>query len=519
MLIVPTTDTLSEEKPTAETSILFRQPTVLQKTPAPYFVDLGLDRYVAAATEGHEFFRLATYFYSPLSDADDIIFRQSAFSEVMSIRHILTPFSSSLKQMRDRIRLRDKMSHPLQKVALHVEAADLYIGAVDTLLAAISKTPVSSSALDLYFDALRTFSESDDYRSLRSETRLVLQTFTEIRYTVNLWTGHLTVSPYQDLPDLTAEVELTFARFQQGTAKDYRIKVGETLELNHVETEILERVEQLHPEPFELLNKFASRTRDGFPAALLTNFDRELAFLFACNDVAEPLQAVGLTLTMPRLATEKRVSASHSFDIALALKLTSEASAVITNNFSLEPPEQFLVVTGPNQGGKTTFARMFGSMHYLAMLGIPVPGSDVELPVPDRIFTHFEREEDAHSGHGKLEDELLRIYQIITFATERSVVIVNEMFASTTLADSIDLGTRVMGQLIQIGAVGVCVTFVDELSSLSRSTVSLVANVIREPPNTPTFTLDRRAADGVAYALAIASRHGLTFDQLSSRLP
>ena len=79
VLIVPTTDTLSEEKPTAETSILFRQPTVLQKTPAPYFVDLGLDRYVAAATEGHEFFRLATYFYSPLSDADDIIFRQSAF--------------------------------------------------------------------------------------------------------------------------------------------------------------------------------------------------------------------------------------------------------------------------------------------------------------------------------------------------------------------------------------------------------------------------------------------------------
>ena len=204
--------------------------------------------------------------------------------------------------------------------------------------------------------------------------------------------------------------------------------------------------------------------------------------------------------------------------MALADKLFYEDSLVITNDFCLKDKERVIVVSGPNQGGKTTFARTFGQLHYLASLGLPVPGRKSKLYLYDKIFTHFEKEEDIKNLRGKLQDDLLRIQLILDNASPDSIIILNEIFTSTTLQDSIFLSKKIMKKIIKLNLFCVWVTFIVELSTFGDETVSLVSTVKPENPALRTFKIIRKQADSLAYAISIAEKYRLTQHYIKERI-
>ena len=356
--------------------------------------------------------------------------------------------------------------------------------------------------------------------SLRDGAKRITKELSQLAYSVLIRNGSFTVRDFHEEPDYSAEVESTFEKFKQGGVTDYLAKYSNAPEdMNSIEAKILEFVARLYPEPFSRLLDYCAR-HFHFVDESIAIFDREIQFYISYLKLTTKLGRAGLPFCLPEISDHsKNIHCRDGFDIALALKLVGEGKPIVCNDFDLTDRERVIVVSGPNQGGKTTFARMFGQMHYLACLGCPVPSRQARLFLFDRLFTHFEREEKVENLRGKLEDDLLRIRSILDRTSPNSILVLNEIFTSTTIQDEVFLSKKIMEKILERDLLCIWVTFVDELSAFGRQTVSMVSTVVPNQPAHRTFKIEKRRADGLAYAMAIAEKYGLTYDRVKERVP
>ncbi len=177
-----------------------------------------------------------------------------------------------------------------------------------------------------------------------------------------------------------------------------------------------------------------------------------------------------------------------------------------------------LVITGPNQGEKTTFSRTIGQLHYLANIGCAVPSLKAKLFLFDQIFIHFEKEERTEDHRSKLENDLLKTCHILYASKENSILIMNETLSSTTLQDAVYLSEEFMKKIVLLDAICVWVTFIDELASLNEKTVSVVSTVDPNNPAIRTFKILRKETTGIAYALSLAEKYRVTYKDIKERI-
>jgi DNA mismatch repair protein MutS len=505
-------------------SILFGQPGAGPGAGGPqepdFFADLNLDQVLKSMTAGREQYDLAPLFYTPLRDEDAVRYRHEVLRD-LDKHEVLEPvsrFAEAMRQMRQHLGQARKLDYQLQQEAWFLDAAGIYCKAVRVLADELAGREVTSRGFTRFRRYLAGYAGSGYFTGLAGQTQELKNTFAGVRYAVRIHGPRVTVSRYGGEPDYGAEVEETFARFKQGAVKSYLVNLPQHAEMDHVEAQIAGLVARLYPEEFATLAAYCTRHRD-FPDPVIGRFDREVQFYLAYRELTGRYREARLPFCYPDVSScSKETAAEATFDIALAGKLVPGGDTVITNDFHLTGPERMLVVSGPNNGGKTTFARTFGQLHYLASLGLPVPGRSARLFLPDRIYTHFEKEENIETLRGKFEDELVRVHGILQQATGDSVIIMNESFNSTTLNDALLVGTEVMRQILGLGCPGVYVTFVDEIASLSDATVSMVSQIKAGNPAERTYKVIRRPADGLAYAWAIAGKYGLTYERLLERI-
>jgi DNA mismatch repair protein MutS len=487
-----------------------------------FFVDLNLDQVIDAITAGRQDYHLQPLFYTILHDVDAIEYRHEIMRDLehqVLYEHMST-FAQKMRAMRKQLAQADKQHYLYQKESLFVDAVETYCEAVIGLVHDLTLVDVRSRGFLAFRDHVTDYAASDRLTSLLTETKTLKADLSSITYCLRIMGNSVQVRMYESERDYSADVTATFAKFKQGAVKDYGVNISTWLNMNHVEAQILDLVAKLYPDIFSHLDEYYLKNST-YLDETLANFDREIQFYLAYLEYIARFKRAGLHFCYPRISTTgKDVFVYEGFDLALANKLVTatSSSSVVCNDCYLNGQERIIVATGPNQGGKTTFARAFGQAHYLASIGFPVPGREAHLFLFDSLFTHFEKEETITDLRGKLQDELVRIHSILTKATSDSIVILNEMFTSTTMHDAVFLSRKIMEHFLQLDLLCVWVTFIDELASFGEQTVSMVSTVVLENPAERTFKIIRKQAGGLAYAKAIAEKYRLTYENVKERL-
>jgi hypothetical protein len=485
----------------------------------PFFGDLAIDRILDDVTKGYEAYELRPLYSHVPHDPAVIDHRQDVLADIAipDIRELLTRFGDTMRAVREQIALAEKSNVRHQRAARLVNAAIHYCTGLETLFKELKAAAPNSAGLSGVAVKLGEYLASSHFKDLNDGAQQCRKALDSVRYTVLIRGGTVTVRDFVEEPDYNAIIAEFFDRFRQGKIEKHKLEIPRSNTMNHIEAEILHGVAKLNHDTFAILDAFIE-VHQSFVDPLIAHFDREVQFYLSWLAFIDRLSATGLSFCRPELIENHLIYVQEGFDLALAEKLRAEGARTVTNDYELRDSERIFVVTGPNQGGKTTFARMIGQMHYFANLGMTVPGRQARLKLYDRIFTHFEREEALITLRGKLHDDLVRIRDILEAITPDSIVILNEIFNSTALRDARFLADAVLRKIIARGSIGVCITFMDELASLGPETVSLTSMVQPDNPAERTFQVIRRKADGLAYALSIAEKYGLTLERLRERL-
>ncbi len=190
----------------------------------------------------------------------------------------------------------------------------------------------------------------------------------------------------------------------------------------------------------------------------------ELGFYVGCVNLTERLAELGEPpTTFPTAIGRGRlaVSAQGLYDVCLRL---TTAERVVGNDVNADG-KSLVMITGANQGGKSTLLRSIGLAQLMTQCGMFVGADSMQVNVCDAIFTHYKREEDQTMESGKLDEELARMSDIADHITTNSMLLCNESFASTNEREGSEIARQVITAMLEAGVMVLFVTHMFDLAS------------------------------------------------------
>lgn len=304
---------------------------------------------------------------------------------------------------------------------------------------------------------------------------------------------------------------------------------------NDLEAPLFRELKEINSEYISHLDRairayFKKSTED------ILTFESQMSFYIGAKRIIDAVRARGLDMCRPKYLKmeERRLNAKGVFDLSFYTQMVSSdpmgslKDKIITNDCTMDDNGRFFVLTGANNGGKTTYTRAIGIIQVMAQAGIYVPCSSCEISPVDFIYTHFPKEEEVGLNTSRFTQECKQFKVTVDNATRYSMLLLNESIQSTTPTECVFIATELTKIFRCIGVRGVYATHLLELAkNLDKlnaevegdtKLVSIVTTVDTTSDNKRLYRIVKSAPQEFGYAQTIYKKFGVSFEEVQKRM-
>ena len=199
---------------------------------------------------------------------------------------------------------------------------------------------------------------------------------------------------------------------------------------------------------------------------------------------------------------------------------------VVLNDISFGEDADFYILTGANNGGKTTFVRAVGICFAMAQAGLYVPAESCTIRPADYIYTHFPKEEQTGINASRFTTEIKQFRTISETITDNSLLFMNESIQSTTPDECVDIAYEMVRIFTSIGVRGIFATHLPELAeridelnqSGVRSKLESLTVLTDEQTGERKYKVVKGKPSRTSHARTILDEFGISYEQIAERL-
>ncbi|MEO1286793.1 MAG: hypothetical protein AAFV93_03425 [Chloroflexota bacterium] len=548
----------------AQFSLLYPDASpVFKRNPNPHlFADLNLRRLVRSIALSPQYETYVSNILTTLTqDVEVIRYRQAIINDLLNNPTLIEQLHSILEEI---LALEGYLTQPqwkenvLRQVAWRLSELQRYVDTIDKL------THVLSNANDsLQSDGLKRLSEmlehvvaDETFQHLKTELPTLLPKIRHIRSVTVGINLDLDMRPLSaTLLDTHHEpfINETMVTRLLGIGKKEGIKSPNPTHnaryvagLQDFQIELNDRKSPLMPPLFRDLSELMDDTSRPIVRALkkytqihsqmLVSLKMDIAFYLGVIQAIQRVREAGLPMNQPDIlpvdAREMHIEGMYNINLLFQqLNKTKDKTEIIGNDVHFGADGRIFILTGPNQGGKTTYTTAVGLVQVMAQAGLPVPATDARVSPVDAIYTHFAKEERPNLEAGRLGEEARRLNEIFESASQHSLVLLNESLASTSATESLFLARDVIRAFRLLGVRAIFATHLHDLAADSDnmnaetagdsriiSVVSQVQTIDDNGKVKRTYQIIPAPPNSKSYAIELAARFGISFEQLKKTI-
>ncbi len=230
----------------------------------------------------------------------------------------------------------------------------------------------------------------------------------------------------------------------------------------------------------------ACKPFEDFVGAYFDQLKFQIGFYLGAINLGQQMKRFGVSYCYPKVVNKENLRFTELKEFVMCMEQRVEP---VGNTCDIND-RMMVIVTGANQGGKSTFLRSVAIAQIMMQCGLFVPASRYESGIFPSFFTHFTRREDSQMNSGRLDEELQRMNQIVENLGKDSIVMLNESFATTTEKEGSVIAYDITKALVESGVKVLTVT---HLLSFAQK---IYAEVQNDSETTVEFLSAERLADG-----------------------